>query len=62
VTSRHNIIPIEVKSSQRYTLSSLRKCVKKYSRYLAEPIVLHTSDLTEKDGILYLPLYMAPFI
>lgn len=62
LTSRHNITPIEVKSSQRYTLSSLRKCMEKFGEYLTTPIVLHGADLKEEKGILFLPLYMAPLI
>ena len=62
LTSRHNITPIEVKSSQRYTLSSLRKCVEKFGEYLTTPIVLHGADLKEENGILFLPLYMTPLI
>lgn len=60
LTTRHNITPIEVKSSQRYTLSSLRKSKEKFGEYLATPIVLHGADLKEDDGILFLPLYMTP--
>ena len=59
VTSRHNISPIEVKSSSRYTLSSLTKCLSKFGEYLSTPYVLHSSDLMEKNGVTYLPLYMA---
>ncbi|MBR5082450.1 MAG: ATP-binding protein [Bacteroidales bacterium] len=62
LTSRHNITPIEVKSSQRYTLSSMRKCVEKFGEYLATPIVLHGADLKEENGMLFLPLYMAPLL
>lgn len=62
LTTRHNITPIEVKSSQRYTLTSLRKCVDKFGEYLSTPIVLHGADLKEENGILYLPLYMTPLI
>lgn len=62
LTSRHNITPIEVKSSQRYTLSSLRKCMEKFGEYLTTPIVLHGADLKEENGMLFLPLYMAPLI
>jgi len=62
LTSRHNITPIEVKSSQRYTLSSLRKCMEKFGEYLTTPIVLHGADLKEENDILFLPLYMAPLI
>lgn len=58
VTSRHNICPIEVKSSPRYSLSSLEKFSKKFTQYLGNSFVLHTKDLEVKDGITYLPLYM----
>ncbi len=59
VTSKHNISPIEVKSSPRYRLSSLEKFRKKFANYLANPIVLHSGDVQSKDGITFLPLYMA---
>lgn len=62
LTSRHNITPIEVKSSQRYTLSSLNKCVNKFGNYLTTPIVLHSADLKQEKGIDYLPLYMTPLL
>ena len=61
-TNRHNIIPIEVKSGKNYTLSSLNKFRKKYSEQLHTAIVLHTEDLYEKDGIVYLPVYMTPLL
>lgn len=61
VTSRHNISPIEVKSSTNYTLTSIKKCIKKYGQYLSTPYVLHTNDVEQKDGLTYLPLYMTPF-
>lgn len=59
VTSKHNISPIEVKSSPQYSLTSLEKFGKKFSNYLGTSYVLHTKDLEIKDGIIYLPLYMA---
>lgn len=62
VTSRHNICPVEVKSSNRYTFSSLEKFSKKFSSYLDEPILLHTGDVVRKNGVLCLPLYMAGLI
>lgn len=62
LTSRHNITPIEVKSSQRYTLSSLNKCIKRFGNYLDTPIVLHSADLKQEKGIDFLPLYMAPLL
>ena len=58
ITTRHNISPIEVKSTSRYTLSSLNKCIAKYHNYLATPYVLHAADIKIEKGITYLPLYM----
>ena len=62
ITSRHNISPIEVKSSTRYTLTSLRKCIGKYAPYLSTPYVLHDGDVEIRDGITFLPLYMAELL
>lgn len=62
ITSRHNISPIEVKSSSRYTLSSLTKCIAKYRNYLSTPYVIHPADLKVDNGIVYLPLYMTPLL
>lgn len=62
ISNRHNISPIEVKSSKNYTLSSLRKFMEKYHEQLHTPYVLHTSDFKEENGIVYLPLYMTPFL
>ena len=62
VTSRHNISPIEVKSSTHYTLTSLNKCINKFGEYLATPYVIHSADYMEKDGITFIPLYMTPLL
>lgn len=62
IGSRHNISPLEVKSGKNYTLSSLRKFIQKYGEQTYVPIVLHTGDLKEEEGILYLPLYMTPLL
>ena len=59
ISNRHNISPIEVKSSKRYTLTSLDKFITKYNKQLHIPYVLHTSDLKEENGKVYLPIYMA---
>lgn len=58
ISNRHNISPIEVKSSKNYTISSLQKFKAKYDEQLHVPYVLHTGDLKEENGILYLPVYM----
>ena len=62
ISSRHNISPIEVKSSVRYTLTSLKKCMAKFQNAVGIPYVLHTSDYKQEDGITYLPLYMTPLV
>lgn len=62
ITTRHNISPIEVKSSARYTLTSMRKCIAKYGTYLSTAYVIHPSDLKIEDGIVYIPLYMCPLL
>ena len=62
ITTRHNISPIEVKSSVRYTLTSLRKCIAKYGSYLSTAYVIHPADLKEEDNIVFLPLYMCPLL
>ena len=62
VTSRHNISPVEVKSGTNYTLTSIKKCIGKFGQYLSTPYVIHTKDMNEKDGIVYIPIYMTPFL
>lgn len=62
ITSRHNIIPIEVKSGGRYTYSSLNKLQDKHKDYIDGPIIIHTKDLKVENNILYLPIYMTSLL
>ena len=62
ITSKHNIIPIEVKSGDRYTFTSLNKLKNKYSDYLYKPIIIHTKDLRNENDILYIPIYMTELL
>ena len=62
ISNRHNIHPIEVKSASRYSLTSLNRFITKYHSAIAEPIVLHTSDLKVEEGKLFLPLYMTELL
>ena len=62
ITSKHNIIPIEVKSGERYKFSSITKLVSKYNDYLEKPIIIHTKDLKDENGILYIPVYMTELL
>ena len=56
------ICPVEVKSSDDSThhpsLDSFRKIFRKG---MGPSYVLHPKDVSRKDGIIYLPLYMAQF-
>lgn len=56
-TNRHNVSPIEVKSGKNYTFVSLKKFSTKFKEQLDTPIILHTEDYSEKDGILFMPVY-----
>ena len=62
ITNRHNISPIEVKSGKRFSLISLEKCIKKFAEYLSTAFVLYDGDLKVENDIVYLPLYMTPFL
>ena len=62
LTNRHNINVIEVKSSSRYTFTSLLKFSKKFSSHINRKILFHTGDLKIENDILFLPLYMASMI
>ncbi len=59
---RRNIIPIEVKSGKNYTTRSLDKFLVKFRSFVDMPLVLHPGDLKESNGVLFLPLYMTPFL
>ena len=62
ISNRHNISPIEVKSSKNYTLRSLQKFKSKFDEQTHIPYVIHTGDYKEENGIVYLPLYMTPLL
>ncbi len=56
------IAPIEVKSSNYISHSSLDKFKVKFSSKIGNSYILYTKDLMEKDGIMHLPIYMAMFL
>ena len=53
------ISPVEVKSGKSLSHTSLDKFRAKFGRFVGEPFILSTRDVALKDGITYLPLYMA---
>lgn len=62
ITDKKKIAPIEVKSGNYRSHSSLDKFRKKFSSKIGTSYVLYPKDVMEKDGILHLPLYMAMFL
>ena len=56
------IHPVEVKSSNGSRHTSLNKYRKRFGKIVGEPFVLCDSDLHVKDGITYIPFYMAMFL
>lgn len=56
------INPIEVKSSGYMTHKSLDVFRQRYSSRIGLPMMIYTKDLRWKDGLLCLPVYMAPLI
>ncbi|MBR2588753.1 ATP-binding protein [Candidatus Saccharibacteria bacterium] len=64
ITSRHNILPIEVKSGKKYLANSLNKFTSKFSQQVGMAYILHDGDLeVDSDAkITYLPVYMAELL
>lgn len=52
------ISPIEVKSSNYKSHTSIDEFARKYHQYIQNKIIIYTKNYKEEDGILYLPIYM----
>ena len=62
IAEGNKISPIEVKSGNYRSHSSLDKFTKKFSSKIGTPYILYTKDVMLKDNILHLPIYMAMFL
>ena len=62
ITEIKRVCPVEVKSANYHSHSSLDKFRRKFSSKLGTSYILYTKDVMEKDGILHLPVYMAMFL
>lgn len=62
IIEKGKISPIEVKSGNYRSHSSLDKFRKKFSSKIGTSYILYPKDVMEKDGIWHLPLYMAMFL
>ena len=56
------ISPVEVKSGNYQSHSSLEKFRRRFSSVVGDSYILYTKDVMIKDGIIYLPLYMAELL
>ena len=57
-----NVVALEVKSEKDYSTVSLDKFRAKFKVNVGACIVLHPGDIGETNGVVRLPLYMAPWI
>jgi uncharacterized protein len=59
VASPRRLCPIEVKSGDKYSTSSLDSFITKYRGRIAEAYIIHKKNLMRKGDILCIPSYMA---
>ena len=62
ISEGKKICPIEVKSGNYRSHSSLDKFKKHFSSVIGNSYILYTKDVMKKDGIIHLPLYMAELL
>ncbi len=62
ITEGKKIAPVEVKSNNYTSHSSLDKFRKKFSSKIGTSYILYSKDVMIKDGITHLPFYMAMFL
>ena len=62
ITEGKKISPLEVKSGDYRSHSSIDKFRKRFSSVIGNSYILYTKDVMIKDGIIHLPLYMAELL
>lgn len=62
ITEGKKIAPVEVKSNNYTSHSSLDKFRTKFSSKIGNSYILYSKDVMVKDGIIHLPFYMAMFL
>lgn len=55
---KYKLYPIDVKSSKKYSISSLLKFKEKYKNRIGACYVIHPKNFTIKDSIVCIPPYM----
>lgn len=56
--TKPKIYPIEVKSGKKYSTTSLERFVVKYHSRIGQSYIIHPQNLTIKNGIICMPIYM----
>ena len=62
ITRKKHVSAVEVKSENDYTTSSLDKFRQKFGQSISAAYIVHPGDIRQKDGILYMPIYMTPWL
>lgn len=62
ITRKKHVSAVEVKSENDYTTSSLNKFRQKFGQSISAAYIVHPGDIRQKDGILYMPIYMTPWL
>ena len=62
IVRKNKVSPIEVKSASYRHHSSLDKFRAKFSKTIGESYIVYTKDVTVKDSIIHIPVYMAMFL
>ena len=56
--TRYRISPVEVKSNERYSITSLERFIDKYTDRIDVAYVIHPKNFKMTEKIIYLPAYM----
>ena len=59
---KNKICPIEVKSSGFKAHASLDHFIEKYSSRILRKYLVYTKDYAQENNMIYLPVYMLPFL
>ena len=62
LSSGNKICPMEVKSGNYRSHTSLDMFCDKYSKRIKDKYIVHTKDYKWENGINYIPVYMVPFL
>ena len=55
---KYKMYPIEVKSSKRYSTTSLNNFISKYKDRIGDAYIIHPKNFSINDGIVCMPVYM----